>query len=36
LLGDLARHSFISRHLQRIFAYRQQALEKLLGSPQCV
>jgi len=36
LLGDLAQYFFISRHLRRTFAYRQQALEKLLGSSQFV
>lgn len=31
LLGDLAQKFFISGQLQRTFAYRQQALKKLLG-----
>jgi len=31
LLGDLAQKLFVSRQLQRTFAYRQQALEKVLG-----
>jgi ligand-binding SRPBCC domain-containing protein len=31
LLGDLAQRLFVSRQLQRTFAYRQQALEKVLG-----
>ncbi len=30
-LGKLAQRLFVSRQLQRIFAYRQRALEKLLG-----
>jgi hypothetical protein len=29
-LGELARKLFVSRQLQRTFAYRQKALEKLL------
>jgi ligand-binding SRPBCC domain-containing protein len=31
LLGELAQRFFISHQLQRTFAYRQKALEKLLG-----
>ncbi len=31
LLGDLAQKLFIGRHLRRTFAYRQKALQVLLG-----
>jgi ligand-binding SRPBCC domain-containing protein len=36
LLGDLAQYLFIRRYLQRTFAYRQQAVERLLGSSRYV